>query len=208
MTLKSILIAGLVGALIATLFLHYRTKWLSSFDFELVTPPVPQTVLAQVRAAEERYYASRGLPRRLAEEAEDIAAFLSPALVYRANLSVGPYRIKAATIEELLPFAIEEGYLRGVSDEEGRALRAVAYFSEFPGLSTWGAAVVLEHLRQRHPQLRALDWATIAADPRLVAKLYSGYMGAGGAWEAWESDLEPGPEAKRRFGLTTEGAAS
>ena len=60
---------------------------------------------------------------------------------------------------------------------------------------------MLEHLRRRHPELRDMSWDLITSEPQLVAKLYSGYMGAGGDWETWEVTLTPGPEAVRRMGL-------
>jgi hypothetical protein len=44
-----------------------------------------------------------------------------------------------------------------------------------------------------------MDWETIAADDEVIAKLYSGYMGAGGAWEAWRSSMTPGAEARKRL---------
>ena len=68
-------------------------------------------------------------------------------------------------------------------------------------MSDWQAATLLEWLRLDHPGLQKLDWRTISNDQKLVAKLYSGYMGAGGAWEEWRSSMTPGPEAARRMGL-------
>ncbi len=67
------------------------------------------------------------------------------------------------------------------------------------GTDAWQAAVVLEHLRSDHPHLRRLGWDAIAHDPRLVALLYSGYLGAGGDWDAWRASAEPGPEALQRM---------
>lgn len=46
-----------------------------------------------------------------------------------------------------------------------------------------------------------LAWLEIEAEPELIAKLYSGYMGAGGAWELWRENLNPGSVAKIRLGL-------
>lgn len=191
----------LFGGLITALFLHQRAQWLASIDIRVETPPVPQTVLERVRAAEATYYASQSLPRQLAEYGQDIVTFAAPALTYRFNFSVGPYHIKARTIEELLPFAVDNGFVTINNAPDHHALQAIAYFAEQPGLVTWGAALVLESLRQRHPQLRDLDWETIADDDQLIAKLYSGYMGAGGDWATWEASLAPGPEARRRLGL-------
>ena len=46
-----------------------------------------------------------------------------------------------------------------------------------------------------------MGWSEIAADPSLVAKPYSDYMGAGGAWDAWRADVAPGPVARERMRL-------
>ena len=193
--------AFILGAVLAAFFLHLRVQSLASVDFRITYPDVPVEVTNAIKAAEAEYYDDQGFVRRLTEEAEDILALLWPGGVSALNLSVGPYRIKAETIRSLLPWAIEEGYLTIVDVEQDRALSAIAYFSEQPALADWGATVVLEQLRQRHPELRRIPWERIAADPRIVAKLYSGYMGAGGDWETWEGSLTPGPEALRRMGL-------
>lgn len=197
--MKSALIAFLIGLVVATLFLHYRARSLAAIDFRITYAPVPVSVTDAVRAAEAEYYAAQGPLRAIAEEAEDILTFLWPTAVTRLNLSVGPYRMKAETLRDLLPWAISEGYLTVVEADPRRAIGAIAYFSEQPAVADWGAALILESLRLRHPDLRKMDWDAIAAQPERVAKLYSGYMGAGGDWAAWEATLAPGPEAKRRL---------
>lgn len=45
-------------------------------------------------------------------------------------------------------------------------------------------------------------WAEIETQPLLIAKLYSGYMGAGGDWAMWRSQLTPGPVALDRMNLS------
>ena len=196
------LLAFALGAVLATWFVHHRVRSLAAIDFRVTYPPVPVSVTSAVRAAEARFYSGQGMLRGLVEEAQDIAALVWPPLVARMDSSVGPYRIKASTIAELMPWAQAQGYLTVIEADPHQALAAIAYFSEQPALADWGATLVLEHLRQRHPELREMDWETIAAEPRHVAKLYSGYMGAGGDWAAWEATLEPGPEALRRLDMT------
>ncbi len=198
-----LLIVFLLGLVLATVFLHYRAKSLAEIDFRISYPTVPVAVTNAVREAEASYYESRGWLRKSAEEAEDILTFFWPPLVTALDLSVGPYRIKASTLEELLPWAVSEGYLTIVDVEHRKALQSISYFSEQPALADWGAAIILESLRSRHPVLKDMDWSVIANDPSLIAKLYSGYMGAGGDWDGWKATLEPGPEAKRRTGIKT-----
>ena len=77
----------------------------------------------------------------------------------------------------------------------------MAYSSEQPALSEWLAAILVSHLRDRHSLLKDMSWTEIASDPMLIAKLYSGYMGAGGDWDRWGASVRLGPEAMRRMGL-------
>lgn len=199
--LAGLILGLLIGAAAATWMLQERANWLAGYAFQLVPPPVPASVLAAIREAEEQYYAGAPLWRRAAEDAQDILAFASPWLTYEADFSLGPYRIKARTIEKILPWAAERGYLQIAAGEQEIARYAIAYFSEQPAISDWQAMILLEWLRTEHPQLRQIAWDALAADPRLVAKLYSGYMGAGGDWALWRASLEPGRVALRRLGL-------
>jgi hypothetical protein len=203
--MKSMLALVFVGVMIgalATLFaLKERAHWLASLEFELAPPHVPFAILQDIQKAEQTSYAKRSPLRRAAEEAQDIMVFASPNFAYSLNFSVGRYRIKARTIEEILPWALKQRYLilEGTSSEDFS--HALAYFSEQPVLNDWQAAVYLDWLRRDHPGLAALTWPEIASDPMLVAKLYSGYMGAGGDWDLWRTDLTPGSVSLRRLGL-------
>ena len=196
------LIAGLiVGAACAAAFAAWRVQSLAAVDFTLTAPPVPPQVVRAVREAEHGYYAAQGPVRRAAEGLQDVAAILHPPLVYALDFSVGPFHLKGRTLERTIPWAAERGYLQ-VHDAPVRDFHWLyVYLAEQPGLADWGAAVHLEWLRQEHPGLRALSWEEIAADPSLVAKVYSGYIGAGGDWEGWAADLTPGPVAAARLGL-------
>lgn len=178
-----------------------RAHWLASLEFELRPPAVPKSILATVRNAEQKSYEDRSIVRRLAEEAQDILVFASPETAYKMNFSVGRYRIKAKSIEAILPWAIAQQFVTLESTSSKSFAHALAYFSEQPGLNDWQAATYLEWLKQDHPSLAPKSWTEIASDPNLVAKLYSGYMGAGGAWDLWRANLTPGPVAKRRLGL-------
>ncbi|MEO1092278.1 MAG: hypothetical protein AAFX81_16775 [Pseudomonadota bacterium] len=170
-------------------------------EFELNTPPVPLSILDEIRKAESSSYAERSIVRRLVEEGQDVLVFASPEIAYRMNFSVGRYRIKAKTIEDILPWAIEQRFVVLEDTSPTSFAHALAYFSEQPVLNDWQAGTYLEWLKQDHPMMIDLAWSYIAASPELVAKLYSGYMGAGGAWELWRENLAPGPVAKQRLGL-------
>ncbi|MBM2577304.1 hypothetical protein JQC91_13425 [Jannaschia sp. Os4] len=200
--IAGLLLGAVLGAVGAAAFVADRVRALSAVEFTLHAPPVPASVVHAVRIAEGAFYADLTAPRRMAEAAQDVAAFLHPPLVYRLNLSVGPYRLKGATLAETIPWALNEGYLHlgGAPPEDFHWL--YVYLAEQPGLADWGAAARLEWLRRDHPGLRGMGWDEIAADPALVAKVYSGYMGAGGAWEAWRADLTPGAVARARMGLS------
>lgn len=191
----------MLGASIAVWMMKERANWLASLEFELNPPPVPASILTRIRGAESRSYESRLRVRRLIEEAQDVVVFTSPELAYKLNFSVGRYRIKANSIEAILPWAIERRFIILEETSPTDFAHALAYFSEQPGLNDWQAATYLQWLKEDHPLMANLTWSEIEAEPKLVAKLYSGYMGAGGAWELWRENLVPGPIAKQRLGL-------
>lgn len=139
--------------------------------------------------------------RRILEDMQDIVTFASPSLTTRLDFSLGPYRIKASTFDEILPFALENDYITLIEVPDGHALDAISYFAEQPEFADWGAAVFLEYLRRDHPELSQMEWSEIGTSPMLIAKLYSGYMGAGGDWDLWRSNINPGPNALARMGL-------
>ncbi len=200
-TMKLVLFFCL-GFVFATAFLYQRASWLHSYEIRLGFPPVPAEITTRIRAAEAAYYEDQPLWRRALEDAQDIATFAIPRITTRLDFSLGPYRIKASTVEgTLLPFALENDYLTLIDVPRRHAIDAIGYFAEQPEFSTWSAAVYLEYLRRDHPDLAQMDWPEIAASPLLIAKLYSGYMGAGGAWDMWRADLQPGPIALSRLGI-------
>ena len=189
----------LVGAVGASALVVLRIQSLSQIDFEIRPPPVPLEVIETVRQAERRYYATQSNARQAIELAQDVLAFLHPPLVYRLNLSVGPYRLKGRTLDEMIPWAQQQGYLAVTEAPLAYFHWLYVYLAEQPGLAHWGAATHLEFLRQRHPRLREMDWEMVAADPELIAKIYSGYLGAGNDWPLWEADLVPGKVALSRL---------
>jgi hypothetical protein len=195
-------VLGIITMLVVVSAIFYhRYRVLAAADFALDPPPVPRSVIVAVKHAETFAYAQEPWYRRAAEYAQDVLTFLVPRLTYRMDFSVGRYRIKPATIEALIPWAEQQGYVQLYGEPDERLRHLLPYFSEQPVINDWQVAVILESLRRDHPQLRETTWEEIAGDPRLVAKLYSGYMGAGGAWEQWRATLTPGPVAVSRMRL-------
>jgi hypothetical protein len=127
-------------------------------------------------------------------------ALFWPQLAFALNISVGAYRIKPQTIHTLIHFAIQEKYLQMSIPEDYRFDSFLSYFSMQPALNDWQAAVLLQKLKMQHPATMEVSWQQICSNPRLVAKLYSGYMGAGGDWEAWLANDEPGTVSQSRLG--------
>ena len=199
------LLGILIGALGTTFFLVKRVNALAKVDFSIVMPSVSSEVLSAVRQAEGDFYAQQPALRRLIEDGQDVAAFLAPSLVYKFDFSVGPFRLKGHTLDEIIPWALQNGYLELQKSPVWDFHWLYVYLAEQPGLADWGAAVLLERLRQMHPELSKLSWQEISADPSLVAKVYSGYIGAGGDWEAWKADLIPGRVAAARMNLDQQG---
>ena len=200
-TMIWILLGLFVGACSTLWIMKERAHWLASLEFQLNPPPVPASVLTAIRQAESRSYAQRSFLRRLMEEAQDVLVFASPQTAYKMNFSVGRYRIKASSIEAILPWAIAQRFVVLQDTSPTAFAHALAYFAEQPALNDWQAATYLEWLKQDHPLLADESWSDIAVKPAPVAKLYSGYMGAGGAWDDWREDLTPGPVAVERLRL-------
>lgn len=200
LTLGEVLGALLVIAIVIAIFFQ-RYRKLSRADFAITAPDVPRSVIIAVKDAEAYSYSEASLPRRAVEYSQDIMAFLFPRLTYRFDFSVGRYRIKASTIESIVEWAQNNGFLTLYGERDTTLRYLLPYFSEIPVLNDWQISTILEYLRRDHPGLRALEWAEIESDPQLVAKVYSGYMGAGGDWDTWRADLKPGAVARHRMKL-------
>jgi hypothetical protein len=178
-------IAGIVIALIGVFALLFRIRArLQELDFHLTSPEVPVPLLNTVKQAEMRYFQELPLFRRGIEASQDVVALFWPQLAFALNISVGAYRIKPQTIHTLIQFAIEEKYLQMRIPEDYRFDSFLSYFSMQPALNDWQAALLLQKLKMKHPATMEVSWQQIGSSPRLVAKLYSGCMGAGGDWEA------------------------
>lgn len=193
---------GMVAAgLVAATVVLRRARLVDSLGVRLRGPQVPDNVLEAVRAAEVRWYADLPRWRRAVKDVQDVAATMWPGVVFRLDSSIGAYRIKAKTIHGLVGYAVERGYLRLAAVPHKRYNKVLPFFALQPTLNDWQACVLLQWLRERHPHLGGRPWQDIAADPEAIAKLYSGYMGAGGDWAAWESSPIPGDVARARLGF-------
>ena len=208
MSLTSLIVGfcfGVVCVVALLLFTtHRRVRMLDSLDFSITGPDVPRNVIDAVRQAEAVFYDDLTGWRRVVEDTQDALGLIWPQLVYRFDFSVGAFRIKAHTIHGLLEYGIEHGYLEIRSARERRLNKALPYLALQPLLNEWQAALVLQSLKERHPQLRDRSWESLAGDENAIATLYSGYMGAGGAWQLWESDLKPGAVSRYRLGFHEE----
>ena len=194
-------IAGIVIALIGVFALLFRRRArLQELDFHLASPEVPVPVLNTVKQAEMRYFQELPLFRRGVEASQDVAALFWPQLAFTLNVSVGAYRIKPQTIRTLIHFAIQEKYLQMRIPEDYRFDSFPSCFSMQPALNDWQAALLLQELKMQHPATMEVSWQQIGSSPHLIAKLYSGYMGAGGDWEAWLASDEPGAVSQSRLG--------
>lgn len=192
---------GVLFFIPTVVFLYCRKRQLQGLTFHLSGPEVPVVILDAVRDAESRFYRDLGFFRRRVEDVQDVLSFVTPELIYRLNVSVGPYRIKVRSVEGLIDEATARGYLT-LETAPGQTLSALLpYFSMQPVINQWLAALLLQHLKEEHPILTTLPWSQIAGDRRLTAKLYSGYMGAGGDWAGWRGSVEPGAVARKRMGL-------
>lgn len=174
---------------------------LQGLDLHLHDPGVPLNVLDAVRGAEVGEYRKMSVLRRAVEDGQDTVGLIVPRIVYRADYSVGAYRLKSRTASGLIDYAIERGFLHMNIERDERYATILPLLTQQPALNTWFAAVLLSQLREQHPSLQTRSWDDIAADPDAIAKLYSGYTGAGGAWEQWAADDQPGPIARARLGF-------
>ena len=192
---------GIAVTLMGVFALLFRRRArLQELDFHLTLPEVPLPVLNTVKQAEIRYFQELPLLRRGIEASQDVVALFWPQLAFALNISVGAFRIKPQTIRALIHFAIQEKYLQMRIPEDYRFDSFLSYFSMQPALNDWQAELLLQKLKMQHPATMEVSWQQISSRPQLVAKLYSGYMGAGGDWEAWLASAEPGTVSQSRLG--------
>jgi len=162
---------------------------------------VPDSVLGTVLKAEEQWQEDLSFLRERAEENQDNLALKDPGEAFNKNNSIGRYNMEPQTAKDALEWAFRNGEAGEYGFSEMPSDEKIVKLIMDKDMDSKLAALRLSQLKDSHPQLSKLSWEEIDSDPNYVAKLYSGYMGAGGAWDQWKSDLEPGSEAKKRLGL-------
>lgn len=199
--LRDTLILLLLFMLIVLVLTIKKMRDLLQLDYKLHDTAVPDKVTRLVQAAESNYYSQNKLNLTF-EMIQDVLAIIAPQIVYHFNFSVGRMRMKPKTMESIILWSVKHGMLTiNMKITPGLAY-LLAYLAMIPNVCRWQAEVYLSKLKSEHPQLSKISWHVIEEDPSLIAKLYSGYMGAGGDWEGWRKTLEPGKEARRRFGYS------
>lgn len=161
-----------------------------------------------IRVAEENWQEQLNPLRRLTEASQESLARLEPGLVAAQDYSVGTCNVRPSSARRAVAWIIEQGWAYDVGIPTSISdIELVAWIMD-PALEVRIVQCILMSLRAEHPMLLALSWQQITQDDNLVAKLYSGYMGAGGAWAKWLDNLEPGPEALLRLGCDGEGVCA
>ncbi|MGH2588307.1 MAG: hypothetical protein ACRDJE_25585 [Dehalococcoidia bacterium] len=166
---------------------------------------VGQWVVDVVGEAEARWDAGLDPLRRAAERLQDENARVAPLEAYASDWSVGRYNMRPQTVRAALDRLIADGaggdygFERPLSDDE--------IVSDIMDTSRDSALVkvILATLRAEHPQLQTMSWDEIERSDQAIAKLYSGYLGAGGDWAAWRASMTPGSVAIERLGCNEDG---
>lgn len=158
-----------------------------------------------IREAEQLWQNSLPALRSWIENLQESVAQEVPSLAALADVSIGPSNIRPSTAKAALEWAAASGA------DESLGVTAAPTASELiqqildPGQEKPLVLAILAHTKDQHPVLRNLSWGELMIDDALIAKLYSGYMGAGDAWETWKADLIPGPAATTRLQCALDG---
>lgn len=197
--LRLVVIAGLV---IAALTGCTKTdEGVSTVEVRIAS----QWVVEVIGTAEETWQAQLSPLRATAEQFQDQAARSAPLEAYAADWSIGRFNIRPSTARSALNWAFARGIAADFGYDQPLGDEEIVREIMDPVRAASLVKLILAQLRDDHPGLREMAWDTIEAEDEYVAKLYSGYLGAGGAWEAWRSDLLPGDEARLRLGCTDDG---
>jgi hypothetical protein len=128
----------------------------------------------------------------------DEVAYTDPLRAWRNDNSLSRYNIRPSTAYKAIRWAQAAGaapdFPHPPKPEE------VIGWIMSEQTDTRLVELILNQLRDDHPQLRDKTWQQIEANDEWIAKLYSGYAGAGNAWDAWRADLKPGAIAIDRLG--------
>jgi hypothetical protein len=182
-----------VALLIAALLCVAATPARSQGRFS-ISPWVMQVMLQ----AEVNWQKGLGPIRGNLKLLNDEVAYTDPLRAWRNNNSLSRYNIRPSTAYKAIRWAQGAG---AAPDFPNPPLpEQVVGWIMSEQTDTRLAALILNQLRDDHPLLRGKTWQEIEANDEWIAKLYSGYAGAGNAWDAWRADLKPGAIAIDRLG--------
>jgi hypothetical protein len=197
--LKVIVIAGCVIATLAGC--KKSEEGVSTVEVRIPS----QWVVEVVGTAEETWQAQLSPLRATAEHVQDQAARSAPLEAYAADWSIGRFNIRPSTARSALDWAFARGIAADFGYDQPLGDEEIVRDIMAPARAASLVKLIRAQLRDDHPGLREMAWDTIEAGDQYLAKLYSGFLGAGGAWQAWRSDLLPGDEARLRLGCTDDG---
>ena len=174
----------------------------------LATAPgglVAAWVVAVVGAGEANRTSGASMIRRTADQVQRALLRLDPRSATVADWSIGRYQIRPATARAALHWACASDAVctRGCDHRPSGAALVRQILDPAGGIAL--VQVILARLRDNHPCLRTMSWEQIEASDQAIAKLFSGWLGAGGFWTAWRADCRPGPLACRYLHGTEDG---
>jgi hypothetical protein len=159
---------------------------------------VPSWIMRVMLDAEVNWQRSLGPIRGNLKLLNDEVAYTDPLRAWRNNNSLSRYNIRPSTAYKAILWAQDAG---AAPDFPKPPLpEQVIGWIMSEQTDTRLAELILNQLRDDHPMLRDKSWDEIAGNDEWIAKLYSGYAGAGNAWDAWRADLKPGSVAIDRLG--------
>lgn len=154
-------------------------------------------VMRVMLQAEVNWQRSLGPIRGNLKLLNDEVAYTDPLRAWRNNNSLSRYNIRPSTAYKAIRWAQGAG---AAPDFPSPPLpEQVIGWIMNEQTDTRLAELILNQLREDHPLLRDKPWQEIEGNDEWIAKLYSGYAGAGNAWDAWRADLKPGATAIDRL---------
>jgi hypothetical protein len=173
----------------------------ATFNNSLLLSPAPPYWIAQVyREAEENWRNDLPWWKKIAENYQDDIARDYPLLAYALDVTVGRYNMRPSAAREAITWATEQGITAQPGFSPMETVKSLIDSCSDTAI----ALVIIAKLKDQHPTLRHLNWSEIESSDQYVAKLYSGYSGAGGDWAAWRADTKPGSVTMQRLGYNTE----
>lgn len=155
-------------------------------------------VMSVVLQAEQNWQASLGPVRGNVKLLQDEIAYTNPEMAWKNNNSLSRFNIRPSTAYKAIRWAHGAGM--PINFPAAPLPEQVVGYIMNPSTDAKLAEIILNQLRDDHPILRQKSWAEIEASDEMIAKLYSGYTGAGNAWDDWRRDIKPGSVSIQRLG--------